>query len=77
MSNEIPADDRAEFDDGRVSIPLVMLDGNLDALLESVIPVEGISLKRHASGRGVVLVVNMTPDQKLAAKALGFKTANY
>lgn len=57
----------------RVSIPLMMLEGNLEALLENTIPVNGISLKRHGAN-GVVLVVQMSDEQKVEARALGFST---
>lgn len=65
--------------DGRVSIPLVMLPGNMDALLgvgekETFIPCDGISLKWYGP-QGVVLTVNMTQEQKEnALKQHGFRT---
>lgn len=63
-----------EFPDGRVSIPLVMLEGNLDVLLNNTIPCTGISLVRHASGRGVVITINRTAEQREICEELGFRT---
>jgi hypothetical protein len=68
-------DGRESIGDGRVSIPLQMLEGNLDVLLNNEIPVNFISLKRYEDA-GVVLVVSMDAEQKEAARALGFRTTS-
>jgi len=57
----------------RISIPLVMLPGNLECLLENDINVESISLEHHENN-GVILTVRMNPVQKAEAKRLGFRT---
>lgn len=59
----------------RVSIPLVMLKGNMESLLEHSIPVQSISLK-HYGNAGVVLLVSQTPEQKADSVRTGFKTVN-
>jgi hypothetical protein len=60
----------------RVSVPLVMLPGNMDVLLNHMIPVKGISLRKYASDYfpdlAVVLVTHGT--DKEIAEALGFKS---
>jgi hypothetical protein len=63
----------AKQDDTRITVPLVMLDGNIDVLLNNTLPVEGISLRRYGPA-GVVLTVHMSPEQKEHAKELGFRT---
>jgi hypothetical protein len=58
--------------DGRVTVPLVMLDGNMAILLENEIPCQSISLRwseEHA--HAVVLVVHGADKEKAAE--LGFK----
>lgn len=63
-------------DDHRVSIPLMMLDGNLDCLLNNHIEVETISIGRYGEA-GVVLMVTMNEKQKEKAAAVGFKTGGF
>jgi hypothetical protein len=57
----------------RVSIPLEMIVGNLEVLLNNMLPVEEIGLSHHGVA-GVVLTVRMNPEQKEIAKRLGFET---
>lgn len=62
--------------DERVEIPLRMLKGNLDVLLENRIEVGTISAAwDEDSGAGVVLMIEWANDeQEEAARALGFRT---
>ena len=62
------------IDPERVSIPLVMIEGNLEVLLEHDIPVTTISLRRIGPA-GVVLTIHSTEEQKEVQRALGFQTA--
>lgn len=58
--------------DGRVSVPLVMLDGNMQVLLDNVVPCAGISLKWSPDHVNAVILVIHGPDYE-AAGELGFK----
>ena len=61
--------------DDRVEIPLRMLTGNLDALLEGPLEVTTIHLLRDpASPFGVILAIRMTEEQQAAAAERGFRT---
>jgi hypothetical protein len=68
----------AEEDDNvRVSVPLHMLQGNMDVLVglyeqSEWLPVSGISLKQHE--RGVVLMLHGDVEQKEEWAKLGFRT---
>lgn len=62
-----------DSDDTRVNIPLMLLKGNMDALLENEIECNSITLKWYG-GNAVVLTLNMSPEQKEAALKLGFRT---
>lgn len=62
-----------ENDDVRVSIPLHMLQGNMQCLLEHTIPCHAISLA-HYGDAGVVLTISQTVEEREAAKELGFRT---
>jgi hypothetical protein len=61
----------------RVAIPLVMIEGNMDILLENTIPCAGVSLSWYPaevpgfSGQGVVLHVHNV-DHTVAGQ-LGFQ----
>jgi hypothetical protein len=57
----------------RETVPLEMLVDNLDALLSNTIECNSISLKRHGVA-GVVLVIQMSPEQKKIALKKGFRT---
>lgn len=74
MPKEIEEIDLAAEDDEniRVSVPLHMLQGNMDVLLAGELPVEGIQLKHH--DRGVILIVSGSPEQKEVWKQMGFRT---
>lgn len=61
-----------EIDDDRISVPLMMLKGNMEILLSNQIPCEGVSLRYHG-GAGVVLVFHGA-DRERAAE-LGFRLA--
>jgi hypothetical protein len=69
---------KAEEDNNiRVSVPLHMLQGNMDTLTKlheqgEFLPVEGISLKMHE--RGVVLMLTGTPEQKEIWREKGVRT---
>jgi hypothetical protein len=67
---------KTKLGEDRVSVPLLMLDGNLDALLENEIPVQSIALARHG-GNGVILRIKQTEEQKEEAKKLGFRTVPF
>lgn len=69
-SSDVPISDEG---DGRVSVPLMMIGGNLGVLLENTIAVDGVSLKRYGNA-GVILVFHFGPGQKEEAFALGFET---
>jgi hypothetical protein len=57
----------------RISVPLVMIEGNIDILLENRIPVEAVSLCRDEdSENGVVLIMHGLDRE--VAEELGFKT---
>jgi hypothetical protein len=56
----------------RESVPLLMIVGNIQVLLENMLPCNGISLRRY--DRGVVLVIHSDEDQKELHKELGFRT---
>jgi hypothetical protein len=62
--------------EGRVAIPLVMIEGNMDILLENTIRCTGISLKRiisdEFSGQAVVLTIHDRDKEQCAE--LGFQT---
>lgn len=61
----------------RNSVPLFMLPGNMNLLLDGEIECQGVSMKRDpGSGEGVVLMFNFTAEQREAAHAKGFKTTN-
>jgi hypothetical protein len=62
-------------EDGRVIIPLRMIDGNLDALLKHEIECHSISLKRDPlSANGVLLLIHQTEEQRKRNRKLGFQT---
>lgn len=62
-----------KLDTGRVAVPLVMLEGNMDVLLNNKVPVEGISLKwSNDYPEAVILVVHGL--DAVAATELGFQT---
>jgi len=62
-----------EPDPERIEIPLVMLPGNMKALLENVIPVTGISLKWSAEYPNAVILVVHGVDREVADQ-VGFQT---
>jgi hypothetical protein len=66
------AEDRiTDVGDDRVSVPLMMLRGNLECLLENTLPVNGISLKWYGPA-GVILVVHGVDRE--VAEEIGFQT---
>ena len=67
----------SELGDGRTEIPLRMLTGNLDVLLEGPLHVNTIQLNRDpASPFGVILAVTLSDAQREEANRRGFKTTN-
>jgi hypothetical protein len=68
------------IDKDRISIPLIMLDGNMETLLEKSIPVASISLRKVEGVShlpSVILMVSfVNEEQKEAARELGFRTQN-
>jgi hypothetical protein len=65
--------DLKEPEDDRVEIPLVMLRGNMDCLLNNIVPVNGISLRWSKDHVNAVILVVHGIDHEVAVK-LGFKT---
>lgn len=60
----------------RTEIPLRMLPGNIDVLLEQMLYVNAIGFRRDPdSAEGILLIVSMDDDQKKTAAEIGFKTA--
>lgn len=59
--------------DDRVSIPLYMLRGNMETLLENEIEVQTIQLKWYGP-KGVVLTVVTSDEQEERNQAKGFRT---
>lgn len=59
----------------RESVPLLMIVGNIQVLLENTLPCNGISLRRY--DRGVVLVISSDEEQKEIQKELGFRTYSH
>lgn len=55
----------------RESVPLMMIVGNIDVLLENTVPCSAISLRRF--DRGVVLVIHNGDHEVM--DAIGFKVA--
>ena len=63
---------RTQLEGGRVAVPLVMLDGNMDVLLNHTIPCTGISLVwSEEYPEAVVLMVSGADHDE--CKRLGFK----
>lgn len=62
-----------KLEGGRVAVPLVMLDGNMDVLLHNEIPLKAISLKWSDEFPEAVVLIVHGIDQEVAA-SLGFKT---
>jgi hypothetical protein len=59
----------------RVQIPLSMLPGNLEVLLDGPLYVQTIQLKRDpATANGVIMMIAFTDSQREAAADRGFKT---
>jgi len=67
------SDGITDLGNDRVSIPLMMLRGNLECLLDNEIEVTSISLRRHDVD-GVVLIINATPGQSIENEKKGFRT---
>lgn len=59
--------------DDRVSIPLCMLRGNMELLLEKTVPCEGVSLSWYEEA-GVVLQFHGSPEHHAAWAEMGFRT---
>ena len=57
----------------RIEIPLVMLRGNMEILLNNKLPVKAISLERSEEYASAVILVVHGVDQEVA-KELGFQT---
>jgi hypothetical protein len=62
----------SKMDDGRVSVPLVMIDGNMDILLNHLVPCKGVSLRWSEDHAHAVVLVLHGADQE-AADHLGFQ----
>jgi hypothetical protein len=62
------------IDEHRSRVPLVMLDGNIEALMKNTIPVESIQLREVGPG-AFVLMIQWSPEQEKHANALGFRTS--
>jgi hypothetical protein len=60
-------------DDDRAIVPLVMLPGNMEILLENRIAVQGISLKWSDDYPNAVILVIHGVDKE-QSEALGFQT---
>lgn len=61
----------------RVRVPLAMLKGNMELLLEETVPVNGISLRWANEGdpdQEIILVLHFGPGERENAHAMGFKT---
>ncbi len=61
-------------DPERITIPLVMLPGNMEILLNNVVPCKGISLVRSEEYVEAV-VLTITGLDPVACEELGFKTS--
>ena len=59
----------------RIEIPLVMLRGNMEILLNNKLPVKAISLDWSEEYANAVILVVHGADQEVA-KELGFQTKN-
>jgi hypothetical protein len=73
---EIPLEDLEYSDespDGRVSVPLRMLKGNIEVLLENRILCQAVSFMRDPEHRNAVILVFHGTDKEHAAQ-VGFKT---
>ena len=64
-----------QLEGGRVAVPLVMLEGNMDVLLHNTLPLTGISLRWSNEFPDAVILVVHGHDRE-AAEELGFKTRN-
>ena len=62
-----------QLEGGRVAVPLVMLDGNMDVLLNHEIPLRAICLKWSDEFPEAVVLIVHGIDQEKAAE-LGFQT---
>lgn len=59
----------------RVEIPLSLLKGNMDILLQNKVPCNSIHLIRDPNtANGVLLMIGFASGQKEVAHELGFKT---
>jgi hypothetical protein len=82
VSTEPEIVDIAEEEDGgvRLSVPLHMLQGNMEVLVElgkkhEYLPCNGIYLIEQ--DRGVVLVISSSPEQKKLWRKVGFRSKPY
>lgn len=71
MTSDIKIED---LGDGRISIPLMMISGNMDILLDNKVECEAVSLTRYGQG-GVVLQFHFGPGQRQVAIEKGMKFA--
>lgn len=59
----------------RVSVPLVMLEGNFECLLENQVPCTSIQLRYHEKMRGVILMVGGQEAFREEWDKVGFRTS--
>lgn len=75
MADIAAREDTVDLDDGRVEVPLRMLAGNMEILLEQQVPCQSVSLKWDVTvPNAVILMFQFSAEDRIAIETLGFQT---